>query len=259
MARKLTNETKTEPKQTMIKQRRLKMAILGACLLAVLLAAGCASTKVTGQQRFVTGFLPRPGNILVYDFAATRADVPAGSVLANQPDVDTAPQTAEYIAEGRKLGAQIAAELVAQIRAMGMPAQQVSAVSQVSPQINDLVIHGYLVSVNKGNAAKRVTIGFGSGASALETAVEGFQMTAQGLRELGTSTVNSGGGKTPGAAVGAATFIATANPAGLIISSGMKVYGEASGKSKVEGRAKATATEIAKVLKQRFKNQGWIY
>ena len=62
----------------------------------------------------------------------------------------------------------------------------------------------------------------------------------------------------PGAAVGAATFLATANPAGLIVSTGMRVYGEASGKSKIEGRAEKTAKEIADVLKSRFKEQGWI-
>jgi hypothetical protein len=93
----------------------------------------------------------------------------------------------------------------------------------------------------------------------LETAVEGFQMTPRGLIRLGSATVNAGGGKTPGAALGVATFVATANPAGLIISSGMKVYGEASGSSKVEGRAKATAKEIATELKKRFKQQGWIF
>jgi hypothetical protein len=58
--------------------------------------------------------------------------------------------------------------------------------------------------------------------------------------------------------VGAATFIATANPAGLIISTGMKAYGEISGKSKVERRADQTAKEIADVLKERFREQGWI-
>jgi hypothetical protein len=53
-------------------------------------------------------------------------------------------------------------------------------------------------------------------------------------------------------------LLATGNPAGLIVSTGMKVYGEASGSSKVEGRAKATAKEVADVLKQRFQEQGWI-
>ena len=58
--------------------------------------------------------------------------------------------------------------------------------------------------------------------------------------------------------MGAATFIATANPAGLINSTGMKAYGEMSGKSKVEGRADQTAKEIADVLKEWFQEQGWI-
>jgi Domain of unknown function (DUF4410) len=226
-------------------------------LFVLLFAAGCASTKVTNRQQFVSGPLPRPDTILVYDFAATPSDIPPYSALAGQPDLYSTPQTPQQIADGRRLGHQIATQLVDQIRAMGMWAVPASIGFQ--PRVNDLVIRGYLVSINEGSAAKRVAIGFGSGASQLETAVEGFQMTPRGLIRLGSATVNAGGSKTPGAALGVATFVATANPAGLIISSGMKVYGEASGSSKVEGRAKATAKEIATELKKRFKQQGWIY
>jgi len=192
----------------------------------------------------------------VYDFAATAADVPAYSTLAGQASEGATPQTAEQIATGRQLGAQIASQLVEQIRSMGLPAAQ--AVAGTTPQINDIVIRGYLISVNEGSATERLAIGFGSGASELRTAVEGYQMTAQGLRKLGSGTVDSGGSKGPGAAVGVAGLIATGNPAGLIISTGMKVYGEESGSSKVEGRAKQTAKEIADVLKKRFEEQGWI-
>jgi hypothetical protein len=78
------------------------------------------------------------------------------------------------------------------------------------PRLNDLVIRGYLLSVKEGSAAERVVIGFGSGASELRTAVEGYQMTAQGLRELGSGDVESGGSKTPGAAVG---LLASLRPA----------------------------------------------
>jgi len=240
-----------------MKLKSLNLAgFFAATALTAMLLAGCASTKITDQQPLVTGPIPKPGNILVYNFAASAAELPAESTLADQPDLDTTPQTAEQIAEGQKLGAQIATELVAKIQAMGMPAQVASA--QTPVQLNDLVIHGYLVSINQGSEAKRVAIGFGAGASDLKTAVEGFQMTATGLRKIGSGDVNAGGSKTPGAALGLLTFAATANPAGLIISSGMKVYGEASGSSKVEGRAKATAKEIADVLKKRFQDQGWI-
>jgi len=229
---------------------------LAACLLALITVAGCASTKITSRQQLVTGSLPRPAHIWVYDFAATPTDVPANSALAGQYSADATSQTAEQIAAGRQLGAEIAAQLVEQIRGMGMPAE--GAPIGTRPQINDILIRGYLLSVDEGSATKRVAIGFGSGGSELKTAVEGYQVTAQGLRKLGSGTLDSGGSKTPGSAVGAATFIATANPAGLIVSTGMKVYGEASGSSKVEGRAKDTAKEIADVLKKRFQEQGWI-
>ncbi len=235
---------------------RGRIAVVAAGLVAMVLVAGCASTKVTDREQLVTGPIPKPEHILVYNFVATPADLPADSVLASEPDLDTTPQTAEQIAEGQKLGSAIAAQLVEQIIAMGMPAELASSARK--PQLNDLVIRGYLLSIKEGSAAKRVALGFGSGASELRTMVEGFQMTAQGLRKLGSGTVDAGGNKTPGAALGVVTFLATKNPAGLIISSGAKVYGEASGSSKVEGRAKATAKGIADVIKKRFQKQGWI-
>jgi hypothetical protein len=235
---------------------RRTIATIAPCLFAIVVAAGCASTKVANRQELVTGQIPRPNTIWVYDFAATPADVPADSALAGQYDENATPPTAKQIATGRQLGAEMAAELVKDIQGMGMSAAVADATT--TPQINDLVIRGYLISVQQGSAAKRLVIGFGSGASELKTAVEGFQVTAQGLRKLGSGTVAAGGAKSPGAALGVVGLVATGNPAGLIISTGMKVYGEESGSSKVTGRAKATAKEIADVLKKRFQEQGWI-
>jgi len=225
-------------------------------LLALLVIAGCASTKVTSRDEAAVGKLPRPNTIWVYDFAATPADVPEESALAGQHSEHNPPQTSEQIKTGRQLGAEIEAELVEQISGMGMPAEH--AVTGTKPQINDLVIRGYLVTFNKGSAAKRILIGFGSGASDLKVAVEGFQMTAQGLRKVGSGTTDSEGGKTPGADLGVLGLIATHNPAGLIVSTGMKVYGQESGRSTIKGRERQTATEIADVLKKRFQEQGWI-
>jgi hypothetical protein len=242
--------------QTIKTSGRLKLGPLASGLLAALFVTGCASTDITSQDQLVTGPLPRPGNIWVYNFAATPADVPAESRLAGESVDHPRPQTAQQIAEGRKLGAQIAAELVAQIRGMGMPAQVAS--DGIQPQINDIVIRGYLLSIYAGSAEQRIAIGFGEGASDLRTMVEGFQMTATGLRKLGSGSLNAGGGKSPGAALGVVSFLATKNPAGLIVTGGMHVYGEESGSSTVEGRARQTATEIAGQIKIRFQEQGWI-
>jgi Domain of unknown function (DUF4410) len=233
---------------------RRTMAVIVPCLLALVVVAGCASTKVSNRHQLVTEQLPRPNHIWVYDFAASAAEVPANSALAGE--ATDASESAEQMAIGRQLGTEIASQLVQEIQSMGLPAVRGGA--GTTPEVNDIVIRGYLVSVKEGSAAERVAIGFGAGASQLKTAVEGFQMTAYGLRKLGSGTVDAGGGKTPGAALGVIGLAATANPAGLIISTGMKVYGEASGSSKVQGRAKATAKEIATVLEKRFQQEGWI-
>jgi hypothetical protein len=225
-------------------------------LLCVGLAvmAACASTNVE-RKVLVTEKMPRPDRILVYDFGASSADVPPESALAGQDEAQ-AP-TADQLAAGRALGAEIVRTLVADIDEMGLTA--VSATDQtVRPQLDDIVIRGYFVSIDEGSAAKRMLIGFGSGSADLKTAVEGFQMTEQGLRRLGSGTVDSSGAKGPGAAVPAAVAIATANPIGLIVTSAIKVAGEASGSTTMEGRGKQTAQEISAVLRERFEQQGWI-
>ena len=226
------------------------------CLLALVVAVGCASTKSTSHPQAVDEKLPRPGHIWVYDFAATSAEIPADSALAGQHAEHPLPQTPEHIATGRKVGAELAMALVEEIRAMGMPGARAS--SGTKPEINDLVIRGYLLSFDEGSATERVAIGFGSGGSELAVAAEGFLVTAHGLRKLGSGTTESGGSKTPGSAVGVAGLIATHNPVGLIVGTGAKAYGEYSGSAKVEGREKATAKEIADHLKPRFQQQGWI-
>ena len=223
--------------------------------LLLLLIAACASTKVTQQTPMTAAGLARPNQIWVYDFVASPADVPSDSSIASSVDTGTSP-TAGQIQTGRQLGALIAQDLVADIQGMGLPAIQ--AGPGAAPQVGDAVIRGYLVSVEGGGVAKRFVIGFGYGTSEMDTVVEGYVMTAQGLRKLGSGTLTSSGGKTPGAIVPAAVTIATGNPIGLIVVGGSKVVGEVTGRNTLEGRARATADEIANQLRIRFQDRGWI-
>jgi hypothetical protein len=227
---------------------------IALCLAGLVVLAGCASTKVTSQERQVYGNLPRPNRIVVYDFAATPAEIPSYSAFSGQ--FLSYPPTAEEAAIGRELGVDIATRVVEDIREMGLPAER--GVHGAQLNVNDLVFHGYLVSIEQGNTAGRMAIGFGVGGSELTTTVEAFQMTPQGLKRLGSATLGSKSSKTPGAGLGAAGWAITGSPIGLIVGGGLKVYGEASGSSRVEGRARKTADEISDQLKERFKNQGWI-
>ena len=226
-----------------------------ASIICVILLTSCASTRVTNKERLVYEQLPRPHHIYVYDFSASPADVAKDSALAAQAAA-VPPPSPELAEVGRNLGAVMRAQLVDSIREMGLPAEQ--GVFGQNMQPNDIVIRGYLVSVDPGSAAKRMTIGFGSGAAELATFIEGYQVTSQGLRKLGSATVNAQGNKSPGAAAGAAGWAITGSPIGFAVTSGLKIYGEASGRAGIEGRAKQTAKEIAERLKRRFQEEGWI-
>jgi uncharacterized protein DUF4410 len=149
--------------------------------------------------------------------------------------------------------------LTRDIQNMGLPAIEAGPGS--SPQIGDGIIRGYIVSTeggSTGSMVKRMVIGFGAGTAEMDTVVEGYVVTPQGWRKLGSGTLTSAGNKTPGLVVPAAVAIATANPVGLIVVGGLKIYGAASGRTGLEGRAKATADEIAAQLKIRFQDRGWI-
>jgi hypothetical protein len=228
-----------------------------AALLFVLAAAvGCASSEVTERQSYIGDEkLSRPNRIIVYDFAATPADVPADSALAGQSVGHSTPQTPEEIETGRELGAQVAKELVGEIQAMGLPA--VRAAGQPAPRIGDLVIRGYFVSIREGSAGKRLLVGFGSGANELRTVVEGYQMTSHGLRPLGMRETEAGGGEMPGMLVPVAVLAATGSPVGLIVGGAAKLKGE-TGSETIEGAAKRTAKEIGQELQIAFERQGWI-
>src|SRR6185503_13878494 len=195
--------------------KRIAHQILMAVL--ILSAAGCASTKTYNQQRVETGKIPRPNQIWVYDFVATPADIPRDSQLAQTYTIVASPQTAEQIQLGRELGGKIADRLVQEIRDMGMPASRAFTTATTTTQPNDIVVRGYLTSIDKGSTAGRMAIGFGAGASELQTVVEGLQVTPQGLRMIGSATVEAKGAKTPGAGMGAATWAVTGNPAGFIV------------------------------------------
>jgi hypothetical protein len=224
-------------------------------LLALFVVAGCASTEITEHQPYQGEQLALPDRIIVHDFTANPADVPPESAFAAEL-AGAATPTPEQAELAGKLGAQIAQELVAELRGMGLPA--VHAAGEPAPRVDDIVLRGYFVSVDEGSARERVLVGFGRGAAELRTAVEGYQMTAEGLRPLGRGEVRSGGGDMPGMVAPLAVVAATANPIGLVVGGAVKLTGEATGSDTIEGAAKRTADEIAAQLQQTAEAQGWI-
>jgi len=235
---------------------RIRSLIIAFIALALVVA--CASTKVTERQSDMQPGekLARPQHIIVNNFSATPEDVQPDSAIAAQV-ASQKPPTAKEIEVGDKLGESVARNLVGEIKKMGLPAVLASEVP--TPDLGDIVIHGYFVTVDTGSAVERIALGFGAGAASLSTVVEGYLMTEQGLQRLGEGEVQSGGGaKGPGMIVPLAVTIVTANPIGLAVGGAVKVAGEVSGEDTIEGSGRRTASLIAKELKIKFQQQGWI-
>jgi hypothetical protein len=223
-----------------------------ALLVAALVASGCATTNITTQP--TSTHLDRPGRIIVYPFATTPGELRHDE----QSEVYAAavPPSSAQVQAGRQLADAVAARLIENINAMGMTA--VLATTAEPPRLDDIVIDGRFESIDEGNAAKRVAIGFGSGKAEVRTVVVGYVMTENGLQRVAGATVDSGGGKGPGLFIPILVTAATANPIGLVVTGAAKIEGEASGRTKIEGAGRRTADAIAEKMKARFEREDWI-
>ncbi len=220
-----------------------------ASVLGLVVLMGCASSQTAQRQSYAAQEqIPRPGRIIIYDISATPSDIPATAAITGSYSQRPAPQTAEEIQLGRQLGARVAADLVRSILDMGMPAQQAGL--GPPPQMGDVLITGQFISIDEGDRAKRVFIGFGKGSGKLQTHIEGYLVTPEGHRLLGSRQIDTAGGKLPGLLVSGAVSVATGSPIGLLVNSVLTVKGEKKeGSETMEGAANRTDDEIAKELK----------
>ena len=208
-----------------------------AFLLALIAIPGCESTNVTDRETYQGRPLARPDRILVHDFAATGADLPAWSEAHDHYAAPSVPRTNAEIATGRELGAKVAAELVADIREMGLPA--VRATGQPAAKLGDIALVGYFESIDERS---------------VKTQVEGYRVTESGMHRLASAKVESG----PGGVLPLVITIATVNPIGSIMGGEVGAGGEPTRGTAIEDAAKQTADAIAEELRTAFKKQGWI-
>lgn len=233
-------------------------ATIIACLLALPLIAGCASTDASTQQGAGVGekTFAKPARVIVYDFASTQAGIPPDSAIAGLYRERTAPQTPEEIALGRRLGALVASRLVEELNDRGIVAS--AAATGPVPLAGDAVVRGEFVTVDEGSRGKRVLIGFGAGSNELHTLVEGYMVTTGGLVPLGSAQIEASGGKTPGMLVPLAVGVATGSVARSIVIGGTTNLLKELGPENVDGAAKRTAKKIAKVIVDAYKERGWM-
>ena len=222
------------------------------CAAFIGLLTGCAMTQVAEPTTTSASKDMRPPErVLVYDFVGNPGDLPPDSAIARHLEQQKAPQTQQQIELGRRLGRQVAQDLIAELKAAGIPAE--SAISAGSPEVGDAVVRGEFVTVDAGSGTGRVRIGFRAGAGELKTLAETFVVTPAGLRPLGATQVQASGGKLPGVLVHLgvdASATTAAKP------SAARELQEGDAES-IKTAAMRTAKELAKLIIDAYLQRGW--
>ena len=204
--------------------------------------------------------LPKPEEIVVYDFALTEAELrESRGPLKEMFRFDKpagAPENEREQEIGRQVAKTLAEELAQGLRGLGFTVQRKPRGTPISDR--RLLIDGEFLDVDEGNRLKRLVIGFGAGASRVDT--EAHVYYGPGRRKLLDFGTHADSGKMPGAAatMGAGAVVEGGVTTGMAATSaavgGVKEY-----HSEVERMAGHSADQAVAYLSEFFAKQGWIH
>ena len=234
-------------------------SVLGAiALLGLTLASACTSTESqveTGGQ-----MLPRPAVVVVDTFAVSPSEVSLNEGLTGEVKSivsgRSTPRSQLELQVGHQVADAIANNLVTEIRDMGLQAQRGRGLP--AGVQNAVLVSGQLVSIDQGNEAERVAIGFGAGRSDVRAQVQVLELTPTSTKLIDTIEVDAKSGLTPGMAetMGAGA-LAGHLLVSAVVSGGVQVATETMSDTVVADADRA-AKGIAKQLSSLFTQQGWI-
>jgi uncharacterized protein DUF4410 len=233
----------------MLKSFRALFAALLCCFIAA-----CGQTGIRRAALVPETNLARPQRILLYDFAVSEQEVKEyQGIMRQQPNIKDASERERLLA--KEVKDALAEEVIDGLKPLGFVVERVGRETKGTG--SDLVIDGQFLTVDEGNPLHRLVVGFGTGASLVESQVQVYQ--GQPARKLMEFTTQSDSGKMPGVApsmgVGAAATGGVS--AGMVVAnaaiSGVKTY-----KSDVARMAAGSGDQVARYLSEFFAKQGWI-
>jgi hypothetical protein len=227
-------------------------------LLLALALAGCAGAAVTEQSQNLPISNNRPAQIVVYPFAVDSSEVTLNQSIVQRAyrsmsNQDTSLQQAKIAHETAR---SICDEVAANLNKKGYQAVCQERGTQVAGN-NVVVVDGEFTNISEGNRLRRLVIGFGAGASVLDSTVEVFQKTAAGTRQIMNFTTHADSGKMPGAAVTGGAGAAAGGSAAVIIGANAVMGGAKTYTSSTSYLADKTADQVVQTLTQYYTQQGW--
>jgi hypothetical protein len=227
-------------------------------LLLALALAGCAAAKVTEESQNLPINNTRPTQIVIYPFAVDSAEVTLNQSIVQRAyrsmsNQDTSLQQAKIAHETAH---NICDEVAANLRKNGFQALCQERGTPLTGS-NVVVVDGEFTNINEGNRLRRLVIGFGAGASVLDSSVEVFQKTTDGTRQIMDFTTHADSGKMPGAAVTGGAGAAAGGSAAVIVGANAAIGGAKTYSSATGYLADKTADQIVQTLTQYYAQQGW--
>ncbi len=237
--------------------RRNFAGIFSILVITVCLGA-CARTVVLRESKMIDSGLPRPEEIVVYDFALTEAEVREsqgplkGMFRFEKPSGSESEREQEM---GRQVAKALAGELAQGLRGLGFTVERKPRGTPIGDR--QLLVDGEFLDVDEGNRLKRLVVGFGVGASRVDTEAHAYYgPERRKLLDFGT---HSDSGKMPGAAatMGAGAVVQGGVTAGMAATAAgagaVKEY-----HSEIERMAAHSADQAVAYLSEFFAKQGWI-
>ncbi len=217
---------------------------LCALFLATAMTLGCGTIQVDLVKPYSAGSRPRPTQIIVFDFETDAADIRLSDEGASKE------------AAGNAVANGLSQMLLEELEDLGIPSSRQTG-ELVVPD-GALAIFGRLVKVDEGSSIKRGLVGFGYGASEVDTVAQLYGSSAMSPELLAEYHTHATSGRKPG--------IATTLPIGLAVQGlslivlGITAASVAVGElnASVGRDAARTGEEWAEMLEALFEEQGWV-
>lgn len=224
------------------------------CAPVIFFLAACGQTGVRYAKFTEEKNLPRPSRIIVYDFAVSEREVTEyQGIMRQQPNVRDAAKRERQIAAEVKDA--LAGEMVGGLRGLGFTVERVSRGTAATG--TELLVDGHFFTVDEGSPLRRLVVGFGSGASTVQSQVKVYQGGA--TRKLMEFATHADSGKLPGSAttLSAGAVAHGGVTAGRLVASAA-VSGVDTYRSEVARMGAASGDQVVRYLSEFFARQGWI-
>jgi hypothetical protein len=195
---------------------------------------------------------------VIYPFAANPAEITLnqGIVQRTYRNMSGKDQTAEQQKLATDTASNLCLSVASNLTAKGYRAVCLKRGEPVADN-NALIVDGEFTDISEGNRLRRLVIGFGTGASTLDTNVHVYQRTDSGSQQLIDFNTHADSGKMPGAAIIGPAGAAAGGSAAVVVGANAAMGGAKSYTSATGYLADKTATQITDTVTQYYTQHGW--